>query len=195
MAHQKRGARAAAMILALLLGVLGAISFARRLDAPVPSAGVTWVQAAEGPLALEVDPEGAAARSGVLPGDVLIRVDGAAAPSALDAGSLPWDRADGATLELLRGSEIIRTVLAPPQACWRVASASSFTSSIKATTTVPFSACSRVSFSRRWPKLAGWYWASTFSASASSSRRASSINVFSRPCCFCGLRPGLKALA
>ena len=108
MARIRFGTREALIVLAALalLG-FGFVSFLYRIEATVPTLGVQWIQASEGPLALEVDPEGAAWHAGLREGDVLLEVDGRPIGSALDAGQLGWTAPTPAGLELsvLRGSE------------------------------------------------------------------------------------------
>jgi len=89
---------------ALALLAFGAISFVLRIEATVPALGVQWVQSGGGPLALAVDPEGAAWDVGVRQGDLLLRADDQEVVSALDASQLGWSREE-VELTVLRGSE------------------------------------------------------------------------------------------
>ena len=104
-----------ALILAGPLLVFGFASFTRRLAAVQPSIGVEWVQASSGPVALSVDPESPASRSGMRAGDVLIEVDGERIDSALDASELAWygENRGPVSLVLSRGGEPVALTLEP----------------------------------------------------------------------------------
>ena len=88
------------LALAVLLVVIGGASFARRIDAVQPAVGVEWVQSASGPLAVAVEPEGAAWRAGLRDGDLLVEVDGREVHSALDAAAIGWAQGDGSPVHL-----------------------------------------------------------------------------------------------
>jgi PAS domain S-box-containing protein len=63
------------LIAAALLIVAGAMNFRQRLkQKPLPWDGVTWVDTKDGILARSIEPNSAAARARMLPGDVLIAI-------------------------------------------------------------------------------------------------------------------------
>src|SRR5260370_28501025 len=63
------------LIAAALLIVAGGMNFRQRLkQKPLPWDGVTWVDTKEGILARTIEPDSAAARARMLPGDVLIAI-------------------------------------------------------------------------------------------------------------------------
>lgn len=74
----------------VVLVAFGLLAFGRRVADRIPDLGVTWVPASAGPTAAAVDPHGPAARGGLLPGDVLVRVEGRPVRTALEAEALPW---------------------------------------------------------------------------------------------------------
>ncbi len=103
---------------AIVLGVGGAVSFARRLSTTVPEIGVGWGQTPGGAVAVRVDPAGAAQAAGLRPGDRLERIDGREVRSVLDARSIAWElEARGSLrLDVRRGDAPVAIRLpAPPR--------------------------------------------------------------------------------
>src|SRR4029453_15180681 len=76
--------------------------------------GVEWVDAAGGPTALAIDPGSPGDRAGLIPGDVLERIDGRPARASLGAADAAWrvPRGRALALDVRRGSQSIRTQLA-----------------------------------------------------------------------------------
>lgn len=107
--------RLGTLTLAVVVLVVGAISIARRAGAERPEIGVRWGQTDRGPIALEVLPDGAAARAGLEPGDLLLAVDGRPTASALDAGQLAWgsEGAESIVLVVERGGVDVGLSLQP----------------------------------------------------------------------------------
>lgn len=90
----RRGHAARTVLLATLfvgVGAIAIVAFGRRTSEGAPTLGVEWVQSRSGVVALSVEPYGPAAEAGLLPGDRLLRVDGRAVGSYLDAGAVAWD--------------------------------------------------------------------------------------------------------
>jgi hypothetical protein len=73
-----------------LLVVFGTASFARRISTRSPAIGADWEQGPLGPVIARVDPGSPAQAAGLLAGDRLERINGAAARSVLDAASIGW---------------------------------------------------------------------------------------------------------
>jgi hypothetical protein len=78
------------LALAVLLGALGGLSFARRITAVEPMVGVEWARSSAGPVAVDVEPGSPAARAGLRAGDLLLAIDGRAVTHLLDARELGW---------------------------------------------------------------------------------------------------------
>jgi S1-C subfamily serine protease len=72
------GRSAFAVVVALVLVVLGLANISMRLQLREVEDGVLWSARPEGVTAIEVAPESAAAQAGIVPGDVLVAVNGAA---------------------------------------------------------------------------------------------------------------------
>ena len=87
----------------ILLAGFGLVAFGRRIAQSEPWSGVEWVQASGGPTAVDVEPGSPAAAAGLLPGDVLLAIDGRPVTSAIAAADAPWRAAPGATLRLSVG--------------------------------------------------------------------------------------------
>jgi PAS domain S-box-containing protein len=87
-----------ALALCVPVLLLGVVSFVRRAEATEPRSGVEWIESETGPVALEVDPEGAAARAGLRAGDLVLELDGRGVASALDLTRLGW----GSSTSILR---------------------------------------------------------------------------------------------
>ncbi len=106
---------AAIGVAAVLLGGFGVLSFGRRISQREPWTGLEWVQASAGVTVLSVEPRSPASRAGLLPGDVLLRVNGKEARSVLIAADAPWRTPAGSAipLVLMRGSSSIETSMAP----------------------------------------------------------------------------------
>jgi two-component system, NtrC family, sensor kinase len=85
---------------AILLAGLGLLSFGRRIAQREPWSGVQWVQAADGPTAVEVEPGSPAARAGMIPGDVLLSVDGRTVAGSVAAADAFWRAVPGRPLHL-----------------------------------------------------------------------------------------------
>ncbi len=102
-------------VVAGLLLAMGVASFARRASADRPVTGVQWVQSAQGPLALTVEPDGAGARAGLRPGDVLVAVDGEPVRHVLDADQLSWllKNAEDGMLTVSRSGQTVGLRIAP----------------------------------------------------------------------------------
>jgi PAS domain S-box-containing protein len=100
---------------AAILAGGGAVSFARRVTATEPVAGVEWVQSATGPVVLAVEPGSPAWEAGLIPGDLLARVDGRAVTTAIQAAEFPWRLKPGgvARLDLQRSGGTVTVELQP----------------------------------------------------------------------------------
>jgi len=93
----------------------GAIAFARRVTATEPVAGVEWVASAAGPVVLSVEPGSPAWEAGLLPGDILARIDGKVVSTVAEAVEFPWRLEPGraARLDLRRSGEAVGVELQP----------------------------------------------------------------------------------
>ncbi len=101
-----------ALALCVPILLLGVVSFVRRSGATEPITGVEWIQSQAGPVALEVDPAGPAARAGLRVGDMAVELDGRPIANALDLTRIGWD-ASASTLRIRRGNAELVLTLAP----------------------------------------------------------------------------------
>ena len=106
------------LLVAVCLAVAGSLSFARRLASAEPTLGIEWVRTGSGPLALSVERGSAAAEAGLLPGDLLLRVDGQPVGRGQEDVNLPWLAQERpATITVRRGARTVdltlRSRLAP----------------------------------------------------------------------------------
>lgn len=103
---------------AMVLLAAGAVSFVFRAGMTEPVTGVEWVQASAGPIAIQVTEGSLAERSGLKPGDRLVRIGDRAVHSALDASQLAWSSEAGRPLPLhvQRGETVIELDL---EASWQ----------------------------------------------------------------------------
>src|SRR5262245_60073128 len=92
------GRTAFALVVVLALAVLGVANIGLRARSHEVEDGVLWVARGEGVRALEVAPGSAAARSGILPGDVVVAVDGALIRIPSDVVELEHQSPGGAHL-------------------------------------------------------------------------------------------------
>jgi len=88
--------------------VLGAVSAIRVATHETPRLGAEWIQSSAGPVVAAVDPDGPAARAGLRPGDLLVRVDGREIHKALDAAEIAWEAEPGRSVDLVvrRGASL-----------------------------------------------------------------------------------------
>ena len=102
-------------VTAVALAALGLLSFGRRISDREPYTGVEWVEAAAGPTALAIDPASPGERAGLIPGDVLERIDGKPVHTAIGAADAPWraPRGRALALDIRRGSQDVSTTLLP----------------------------------------------------------------------------------
>lgn len=100
---------------AILLGGFGVLSFGRRISQREPWTGLEWVQASAGITVLSVEPRSPASQAGLLPGDVLLRVNGTEARGVLVAADAPWRAPAGTAipLVLMRGQTTIEASITP----------------------------------------------------------------------------------
>jgi two-component system, NtrC family, sensor kinase len=85
---------------AILLAGFAVLSFGRRISQREPFTGVFWVRSASGVTALAVEPKSPASAAGLLPGDLLLSVNGRNADSALRAADAMWRVPAGKALAL-----------------------------------------------------------------------------------------------
>jgi two-component system, NtrC family, sensor kinase len=100
---------------AILLAGFAVLSFGRRVSQREPWTGVFWVQADAGVTALVVDPESPASAARLLPGDVLLRLNGESVTDALRVADAPWRLPKGTpmTLTLRRGDTVMTASMVP----------------------------------------------------------------------------------
>jgi PAS domain S-box-containing protein len=91
------------------------VSFARRVAALEPVVGVEWVESGVGPMVLAVELGSPAHDAGLIPGDVLERIDGKPVETVLDARRFAWnvDRDDTVALDVRRGGRSVAIDFAP----------------------------------------------------------------------------------
>ncbi|MDX1387703.1 MAG: ATP-binding protein [Acidobacteriota bacterium] len=101
--------------LGTVLLAFGVVSFTRKVAATQPVVGVEWVESSVGPMALAVAPGSPAAVSGLIPGDVLERVNADPAETVVDARNFAWnlEPEQSVTLGVLRGGRQIDLVFTP----------------------------------------------------------------------------------
>jgi two-component system NtrC family sensor kinase len=96
---------------AIVLAGFAVLSFGRRISQREPWVGVEWVRTSDGVTVLVVEPGSPAAVAGLLPGDVLVSLNGAKAEDVLHVIDAPWRQPSGAAigLTLRRGEETLAT--------------------------------------------------------------------------------------
>ena len=106
---------AAIVAAAILLMGFAVLSFGRRISQREPFTGVEWVRATDGVTAVVVVQKSPASDAGLLPGDVLLRLDGRDVTSALAAADAPWRVPQGTPLTLVvkRSGETFTTSILP----------------------------------------------------------------------------------
>jgi hypothetical protein len=111
----RRARFAAVGVAAILLAGFAVVSFSRRISQREPWVGVEWVQAAAGVTVLVVEPGSPASTAGMLPGDVLLRLNGKGVEDTLRVADAPWRVPAGTAmgLTLQRGNTTVETSLAP----------------------------------------------------------------------------------
>ena len=114
-ARTHRGRAAAIVAAAILLAGFTLLSFGRRISQREPWTGVAWLQAAAGVTALVVEPRSPASLAGILPGDVLLKLNGTRAEHVLRATDAPWRVPAGTAmaLTLRRGDATLSTSMVP----------------------------------------------------------------------------------
>ncbi len=116
MNRRSHRARAAAIGgAALLLAGFGLLSFSRRISEREPWTGVEWVDASGGATVLSIEPRGPASQAGLLPGDVLVSVNGRKTSAAVLATDAPWrvPKGGAVALELRRGDATLSATVTP----------------------------------------------------------------------------------
>jgi len=110
-----RARLAAIVAAAILLAGFAVLSFGRRISRREPWVGVEWVQAAGGITALVVEPRSPASEAGLLPGDVLLKMDGKKAEAVLAVADAPWRVPSGTAIALAvrRGNATIEASIVP----------------------------------------------------------------------------------
>ena len=78
------------LLVGMLLLVVGSAAFLRKTSGESAEFGAAWAQSASGPIVVHVEPESPAERSGLRPGDRLVRAGGRPVDSRLDAEELAW---------------------------------------------------------------------------------------------------------
>jgi two-component system, NtrC family, sensor kinase len=117
--HLKSGFGPRAWLIGTAAGLIlavGTVAFVRRTTAVEPHAGVSWVQAEQGPIAIAVEPGSAASLAGLREGDLLVELGGRPVQSALEAhATLGWAEGSGGLVSLrVRRGETVRSLhLAP----------------------------------------------------------------------------------
>jgi len=91
-----------ALIVAAGLTLLAGASFVRRVGSTRPFVGVDWTQSSIGPVAVHVEPDSPAGRSGLTVGDVLVEIGDKPVASALEAAELAWSGDPTETVESFR---------------------------------------------------------------------------------------------
>jgi two-component system NtrC family sensor kinase len=100
---------------AILLAGFAVLSFGRRISQREPWVGVEWVQAAAGVTVLVVEPGSPASAARLIPGDVLLRLDGKSVTDTLRVADAPWRLPPGSAmgLTLRRGDTTFETSMVP----------------------------------------------------------------------------------
>lgn len=82
------------------VAAFGVLAMGRRLSQREPWTGVEWVDTARGSTALVIEPGSPAAQSGLLPGDLLRKIDGVDTQGAIGPADAPWRAAPGHPITL-----------------------------------------------------------------------------------------------
>jgi hypothetical protein len=100
---------------AIVLAGFAVLSFGRRISQREPWAGVSWVRTTAGATVLVVEPGSPASAAGMLPGDVLVKLNGTEADDVLRVVDAPWRVPAGTAigLTLRRGNATLETSLVP----------------------------------------------------------------------------------
>jgi two-component system NtrC family sensor kinase len=97
--------------------LFAAVSFAHRFGAFRPLEGAEWAQSGNGPVVVGLEPGSAAARAGLVVGDVLLEIEGNSVTRALEADELAWERdAKGPVTVTLERGGTSKTVEVLPEA-------------------------------------------------------------------------------
>lgn len=106
---------AAVVVAAVLLAAFAVLSFGRRIAQRTPWVGVEWVEAGAGVTALVVAEGSPASAAGLIPGDVVTRVNGRDATSVVQASDAPWRVPAGTAIPLTvrRGDATLSLSLVP----------------------------------------------------------------------------------
>jgi PAS domain S-box-containing protein len=100
---------------AIVLAAFAVLSFGRRISQREPWVGLEWVQTTAGATILVVEPGSPASAAGLLPGDVLVSLNGAAGGDVLRVTDAAWRVPAGQAMRLTlrRGDTTVATSLVP----------------------------------------------------------------------------------
>ena len=106
---------AAVLAAAILLAGFAVLSFGRRISQHEPFTGVTWGQGSASVTVEVVESGSPASAARLVPGDVLLELDGKHVNDALRPADAPWRVPQGRSMELTlrRGDTIIETSMVP----------------------------------------------------------------------------------